>query len=99
MIASHIGLRSHFKSLKKFHDERILSKPEMSFMYSTGITPKPPSITGFLPELTTLHRIWRKTLAPREGDATSCPAYEQNLIKYIKGQEKFNVFDYILMEI
>jgi hypothetical protein len=38
-------------------------------------------------------------LAPREGDATSCLSYEGNLIKYIKGQEKFNVFDYSPMDI
>jgi hypothetical protein len=67
-------------------------------MYVSGAAAKPPSTNNFKPKLVTLHRILRKTLAPSEGDATACPTYEQNLIKYMMSEE-FNVFDYMLMEI
>jgi hypothetical protein len=68
-------------------------------MYVPGVATKPPYNNNFKPELVTLHRILRKTLAPREGDATTCLAYERNLIKYMMGEEEFNAFDYMLMEI
>jgi hypothetical protein len=74
-FASYIGLRSHFNRTKKLQDERTLSKSEMSFMYVPGTTPKHPSTVGFTPELTTFHRILRKSLAPREGDVSGCPTY------------------------
>jgi hypothetical protein len=40
----------------------------------------------------------RVTLALRIGDASTMPSYERNLIDYIKKQEPFNVFDYILQK-
>jgi hypothetical protein len=70
----------------------------MMFMYAPRTALKPPSTTVLSPKLITLHMILRKSLAPREGDAIAYPSYERNFIKYIKGHEDFNAFDYILME-
>jgi hypothetical protein len=42
-------------------------------MYAPGAVARPPKIQNFLPELNTLHRLLRDTLAPRIGDATTCP--------------------------
>jgi hypothetical protein len=67
----YIGLRSDF-GRRSFIMSILFSKPEMSFMYVSGTT-SPPSTSGFTLELTTLHRILRKSLAPRDGDATNCP--------------------------
>jgi hypothetical protein len=74
-------MRSHFSRGKKMHDENVLTKQELCFMYVSRGEAKPPSTTNFALELVTLHHILRKALAPREGDATVCP-YERNLINY-----------------
>jgi hypothetical protein len=83
----------------RIHNERILSKDEMMFMYAPGVEAQPPHTQNFLLELNTLHHLFQTTLAPRIGDATACPQYEQNLIKYYVEQKPFCVFDYILSEI
>jgi hypothetical protein len=74
-FATCIGMRFHFNWGKKMHDENVLTKQEMCFMYMSGGEAKPPSSTNFALELVTLHRILRKTLAPREGDATVCLSF------------------------
>jgi hypothetical protein len=68
-------------------------------MYVPREAAKPLSTNNFKPKLVTLHCILIKTLAPSEGDATTFPAYERNLIKYMMNEEEFNAFDYMLMEI
>jgi hypothetical protein len=45
-----------------------------------------------------LHRVIRKTLAPRECDSSRVPRFERNLLKAISERPKFNAFDFIIQE-
>jgi hypothetical protein len=49
-------------------------------MTAPGAEAHPPMVLNFRPELNTLHRLLRANLAPRIGDSSVCPQYEQNLI-------------------
>jgi hypothetical protein len=68
-------------------------------MYAPGAKAHPPRVLNFLPELNTLHRLLRATLAPGIGDSSACPQYERNLIQYYVQKKWFSVFDYMLQEI
>jgi hypothetical protein len=57
-----------------------------------------PTITNFKPEMIVLHRVIRKTLAPREGGSSRVPQFERNLLKAISEKTKFNAFDFIVQE-
>jgi hypothetical protein len=63
----------------------------MASMYETSDL-NAPTITNFKPEMIVLHRVIRKTLAPREGDSSRVPQFERNLLKAITEKTKFNVF-------
>jgi hypothetical protein len=46
-----------------------------------------------------LHRLFRKTLAPREGDQSNVSHYGRDLLKYMDPSEpEFSVVDYIWEE-
>jgi hypothetical protein len=57
-----------------------------------------PTITNFKPEMVVVHRVVKKTLAPREGDSSRVPQFERNLLKAISKRTKFNAFDFIIQE-
>jgi hypothetical protein len=94
-----LGLDHQLEMEIRIHHERILAKDDMMFMYAPGAKAQSPHTQNFLQELNTLHCLFRATLAPRIGDATACPHYKWNLIKYYVDQKCFCVFDYILSEI
>jgi hypothetical protein len=71
----------------------------MAYLYLSSTDPNPSSINRISPDVITLHQMFRVTLDPRIGDASTIPSYERNLIDAIKKQEAFHVFDYILQEI
>jgi hypothetical protein len=58
-----------------------------------------PQVDGILPHFLVLHRMMRRTLAPRIGDSNVIPAYERNLLDALMKHEQFDVFDYIVNEI
>jgi hypothetical protein len=64
----------------RIHTFGVLKLDEMQFMYAPGAEAHPPKVLNFRPELNTLHRLLRATLAPRIGDSSACPQYERNLI-------------------
>jgi hypothetical protein len=99
VFAQHLHLQAHFQHQKKLDDGDPMAACQMGYMYLPGSTPNPSSIAGISPDVITLHRMLRVTLAPRIGDASTIPSYERNLIDAIKKQEPFNIFDYILQEI
>jgi hypothetical protein len=80
----------------RIHTYNVLKPEEMQFMYAPGSEAYPPKMLNFLPELDTLHRLLRATLAPRIGDSFACPQYERNLIQFYVQKKRFSVFDYIL---
>jgi hypothetical protein len=54
---------------------------------------------GILPHFAVLHRMRRRTSAPRIGDSDTIPAYERNLLDVLMKYERFDVFAYIVDEI
>jgi hypothetical protein len=83
----------------RIHTYNVLKPKEMLFMYAVGAKATLPKIQNFHPELNTLHRLLRATLAPRIGDATVCLQYERNLIQFYLEKKPFLVFYFILVEI
>jgi hypothetical protein len=72
---------------------------EMALMYIPNNGFRAPRIDGILPHFVVLHRMMRRTLAPRIGDSDAIPAYEWNLLDALMKFEWFDVFDYIIDEI
>jgi hypothetical protein len=60
------------ESEARIHTFNVLKLDEIQFMYAPGAVAHPPKIQNFIPELNTLHHLFRSTLTPRIGDATSC---------------------------
>jgi hypothetical protein len=58
-----------------------------------------PKVEGLLPHFLVLHRMMRKTLAPRTGYSEAILAYERNLLDALMKPMRFNVFEYIVEEI
>jgi hypothetical protein len=75
-FATLIGLDHQLEMETRIHNERILEKDQMIFMYVADAEAHPPKTQNFLLELNTLHHHFRDTLAPRIGDATTCLQYE-----------------------
>jgi hypothetical protein len=89
-----LGLGDSAKNPLNLHDGNVLGLSQMASMYDFNA----PTITNFKPEMIVLHRVIRKTLAPREGDSSRVPQFERNLLKAIFEKIKFNAFDFIIQE-
>jgi hypothetical protein len=83
----------------QIHTFGVLKLDEMQLMYALAVEAHSPKVLNFRPELNTLHRLLRVTLAPRIADSSACPQYERNLIQFYVQKKKFFVFDYMLQEI
>jgi hypothetical protein len=94
-----LGLSSHLDIPKKLHTRRVMAPREMAPMYIPNNGFRAPRIDGILPHFVVLHRMMRRTLAPRIGDSDAIPAYEWNLLDALMKFERFDVFDYIIDEI
>jgi hypothetical protein len=97
-FASILGLGASAKHCLNLHDGNVLGLNEMASMYAT-FNFQDLTITNFKPELFVLHRVIRKTLAPREGDSSRVPQFDRNFLKAITEKAKFNAFYFILQEI
>jgi hypothetical protein len=60
---------------------------------------QPPKDEGLLPHFLELHRMMRRTLAPRIGYSEVIPAYERNLLDALMKPVRFDIFEYIMDEI
>jgi hypothetical protein len=56
-------------------------------------------VKGLLPHFLVLHRMMRKTLAPRISYSDVIPTYERNLLDALMMLVRFDVFEYIVDEI
>jgi hypothetical protein len=92
-------LPDHLAIPKKLHTGRVMAPREMTPMYIPNSGFRAPKVDGILPHFLTLHRMMRRTLAPRIGDSNTIPAYERNLLDVFMKHEWFDVFDYIVDEI
>jgi hypothetical protein len=68
-------------------------------MYIPNSDFRAPKVDGLLPHFLVLHRMMRRTLAPRIGYSEAIPAYERNLLDALMKHEQFYVFEYIVDEI
>jgi hypothetical protein len=95
-FAQILGLSSQLDIPKKVHCGRVMMPREMTPMYILNSDLQAPKVDGLLPYFLVLHRIMRKTLAPRIGYSEAIPAYERNLLDALMKHEPF---EYIVDEI
>jgi hypothetical protein len=70
---------------------------EMTPMYNQNSDFQAPKIDGLLPHFLVLHRMMRKTLAPRIGHSEAIPSYERNLLDATMKPTRFDVFSTLWM--
>jgi hypothetical protein len=90
---------AHINNPKKLHTGRVMTTREMAPLYAPNSGFRPPNTDGLLPHFAILHRMLRKTLALRIGNANAISAYERNMLDAIMKNEHFNAFDNIMDEI
>jgi len=84
----------------RLHLSSPLPKEEMKCMYLPGRESEFGGPKGLIPFYAYLNKFFRKTLAPREGDAHNISSYGKNLLYALTPSEpEFSVFDYIWEEI
>jgi hypothetical protein len=84
----------------KIHRDHDMDKVDMKFMYTPGQEWNFGQVNGMLPFYAYLRRMFRKTLAPREGDQSNVSSYRRDLLKHMSPSEpEFCVVDYIWEEI
>jgi hypothetical protein len=66
-FAQILGLSSQLDIPKKLHSRRVMMSREMTPLYILDSGFQAPKVAGLLPHFLTLHRMMRKTLAPRIG--------------------------------
>jgi hypothetical protein len=98
-FAQILELSSQLNIPKKLHSGRVMMPFEMTPMYVQDSGFQPPKVEGLLPHFLVLHRMRRKTLAPRIGYSEAIPAYERNLLDALMKPVRFDVFKYIMDEI
>jgi hypothetical protein len=98
-IAQILGLSSKLDIPKKLHSRMVMMPREMIPLYTPDSGFQPPKIDGLLPHFLVLHRMMKKTLAPRIGYLEVIPAYARNLLDALMKLVHFDVFEYIVDEI
>jgi hypothetical protein len=98
-FAQILGVSSQLDIPKKLHSGRVIMPREMTPMYIQDGGFQPPKVEGLLPHFLVLHRMMRKTLAPRIGYSEVIPAYERKLLDALMKLVHFDIFEYIMDEI
>jgi hypothetical protein len=98
-FAQILGLSSQLNIPKKLHSRRVMMPREMTPMYVQNGGFQPSMVEGLLPHFLVVHRMMRKTLAPRIGYSEVIPAYERNLLDALMKSVRFDVFKYTVDEI
>jgi hypothetical protein len=98
-FAQILGLSSLLDIPKKLHSGRVTMLREMTPTYFPNSDFQSPKVHGLLPHFLSLHRIMRKTLAPRIRYSEAIRAYERNLLDALMKPVRFDVFEYIVDEI
>jgi hypothetical protein len=95
-FASLLGFDGDDKTREKIHKGHDMDKEDMKFMYILGQEWNYGRVNGMLPFYAYLYRMFRKTLAPREGDQSNVSNYGSDLLKHMSHSEpEFSVVDYI----
>jgi hypothetical protein len=98
-FAQILWLSSQLDIHKKLHSGWAMMPREMTPMYVQDGGFQPPKVEVLLPHFLMLHRMKRRTLAPRIGYSEVIPAYERNLLDALMKPVRFDVFEYIVDEI
>jgi hypothetical protein len=98
-FAQILGLSSQLDIPKKLHSGWVFMPREMTPMYVQDGGSMPPKVEGLIPHFLVLHRMMRRTLAPRIGYSEAIPAYERNLLDALMKTVRFDLFEYIVDEI
>jgi hypothetical protein len=98
-FAQILGLSSQLDIPKKLHSRWVMIPREMTPMYIQDGGFQSPKVEWLLPHFLVLHRMMKKTLAPRIGYSEVIPAYERNLLDALIKPVCFDVFKYIVHEI
>jgi hypothetical protein len=98
-FAQIFGLSSQLGIPKKLHSGQVMMPMEMTPMYVQDGDFQPCKVEGLLPHFLVLHRMMRKTLAPRIGYSEAIPDYERNLLDALMKPVRFDIFEYIVDEI
>jgi hypothetical protein len=78
----------------KIHRDHDMDKVDMKFMYIPRQEWNFGRVNGMLPFYAYLHRMFRKTLAPRKGDQSNVSNYGRDLLKQMSTSEsEFSVVD------
>jgi hypothetical protein len=91
-----LGLFSQLDIPKKLQSRWVMMPREMTPMYVQDGGFQPPKVEGLLPHFLMLHRMMRRTLAPRIDYLEAIPAYERNLLDALMKLVRFDVFEYIV---
>ncbi|KAK3118829.1 hypothetical protein QOZ80_9BG0708810 [Eleusine coracana subsp. coracana] len=97
-FATLLGIRDSYDEPKCIHDGRIMLPSVMKYMYVNEDDCNPPYAAGFKPFYNVLHRMVRVSIAPMGGNVDHVPSFEKDLLDWIGGSMKFNVFDFIYSE-
>jgi hypothetical protein len=98
-FAQILELSSQLDIPKKLHFGRVMMPREMTPMYIQDGGFQPPKVERLLPHFLVLHRMRRRTLAPRIGYSETILDYERNLFDALMKPVHFDIFEYIVDEI
>jgi hypothetical protein len=98
-FAQILELSSQLDIPKNLHSRRVMMLREMTPIYIQDGGFQPPKVEGMLLHFLVLHRMMRRTLAPRIGYLEVISAYERNLLDALMKPVRFDVFEYIMDEI
>jgi hypothetical protein len=99
-FAAMFGFERADYGRNRIHIGSHLPKEDMKDMYLPGREWEYGGPKGLIPFYGYLNKFFRKTLAPREGDAHNISAFGRNLLLALCPSEpEFSVFDYIWEEI
>jgi hypothetical protein len=98
-FAQILGLSSQLDIPTKLHSGWVMMPREMTPIYVQDGDFHPPKVEGLLPHFLVLHRMMRRTMAPRIGYSKTIPAYERNLLDALMKPMHFDVFEYIVDKI
>ncbi|RLM69514.1 Reverse transcriptase (RNA-dependent DNA polymerase), putative [Panicum miliaceum] len=99
-FAAMFGFEKSDFDRTRIHLSSPLPKEEMKDMYLPGREWEYGGPKDLIPFYGYLNKFFRKTLAPREGDAHNISAFGRNLLLALTPSEpEFSVFDYIWEEI
>ncbi|KAK3122963.1 hypothetical protein QOZ80_8AG0621170 [Eleusine coracana subsp. coracana] len=97
-FAGMIGLKHTRKERHKVQKGNHMDADDMRYMYVNPDTCSPPNSNGLKPFFSVLFRICRSTIAPRGGNSDRISAYQRDILHWVHGNRKFDVFDYVFRE-